>query len=78
MAQRLMTSSARKRIRKRLFEWNKYCHWCGDEMLLHADGYDHKNPHPDFATIEHLHPVAAGGDEFDIENMVLAHMKCNR
>lgn len=70
-------STQRKTIRKNLFAWNPHCHWCGEVMLLTVpDGYGQENPHPDFATIEHLSPVEVGGNTPD--NLVLAHYKCNR
>jgi len=75
---RKMSQNQRKKLRKDLFAWNDCCHWCGEKMILKAKGYDHKNPHPDFATIEHLDQLCDGGDEFDIANIVLSHLRHNK
>ena len=33
---------------------------------------------PDFCTIEHIQPKATGGKDYLIENLALAHRKCNQ
>ena len=64
-----------------LFEYNKkiiiatqsVCAICGapvDKRL--------KFPNPYSATIDHIIPLSRGGDPTALDNMQLAHMKCNR
>jgi 5-methylcytosine-specific restriction endonuclease McrA len=49
------------------------CHWCGKPMELRIPGIS--MPADMDATFEHLKPRSAGGR--GVENLVLAHYRCN-
>ena len=40
--------------------------------------FDRKFPDPWSATLDHIVPIAKGGDPADINNLQLAHLQCNR
>ena len=66
-----LSKSSRMAIRAWLLKINPYCCWCGDKMYLTAShGLEW------MATIEHLFPLSAGGNN-DINNIDLAHKRCN-
>jgi len=48
------------------------CHWCKVHMMLNGP-----STHPQFATVEHLKPVHAGGED-TYENCVAACHRCNQ
>lgn len=59
--------------RLRVIRENDVCALCGlpvDKSL--------KYPHPLSATADHIIPVSRGGHPSDINNLQLAHFKCNR
>ncbi len=61
------------RAKKRLLASQNTCGICGlpvDKSL--------KYPHPMSACIDHIIPIDRGGHPSDIENLQLAHWKCNR
>lgn len=68
---RVWDSRDRARIRAKL--WRRdgdKCFWCREAMT--------ENPvSPDFATIEHIRPLSAGGSN-RMSNLALAHKRCNR
>lgn len=67
-------ANLRRTIRRSLFKNNPLCHWCGITMQLEANEAD------DYATLDHLYPRGdprRGGNEWDIEKIVLACLKCN-
>ena len=59
--------------RKRIIASQDICAICGqpvDKTL--------KYPHPMSATVDHIIPVSKGGHPSDIDNLQLAHFRCNR
>lgn len=68
--------SARMRFdanRKRILASQSICGICGqpvDKTL--------KWPHPLSACVDHIIPINKGGHPFDLSNLQLAHMTCNR
>ncbi|OLU40452.1 HNH endonuclease [Erysipelotrichaceae bacterium NYU-BL-E8] len=62
-----------ERNRKKILMSQNICALCGkpvDKSL--------KYPDPMSATIDHIIPIDRGGHPADIDNLQLAHMKCNR
>lgn len=51
------------------------CHWCKELMSIDPPGPTGAPP-PNYATFEHVTPMAAGGS-FRRENIVLACYSCN-
>lgn len=66
---------------RRLFEKNKkivystesVCWICGEPVDKNL-----KSPHPMSKTVDHRIPVSKGGHPSDLDNLRLAHRKCNR
>lgn len=63
---------SKKRMRRRLWKIDPKCHWCGVETLFNVKHEQRK----DFATVDHVFPLAAGGTN-DIENLTIACRECN-
>lgn len=62
-----------ERNRKRILQAQNICAICGEPVDKSL-----KYPHPYCATVDHIIPVSKGGHPSDIENLQLAHFKCNR
>ena len=66
-------ASSYRTNRKIILATRSVCAICGgfvDKTL--------KSPHPMSATIDHIIPVALGGHPSDMDNLQLAHRRCNR
>lgn len=59
--------------KKRIYAQQKICGICGQEV-----DFSYKFPHPLSPCVDHIIPVAKGGHPSDIDNLQLAHFKCNR
>ena len=62
-----------ERNKKRILATQEICALCGKPVDKTI-----KYPDPMSATIDHIIPVSKGGHPSDIENLQLAHFKCNR
>ena len=62
-----------ERNRKKIMESQEICAICGKRVDKKL-----KYPHPLSATVDHIIPVSKGGHPSDIENLQLAHFRCNR
>lgn len=65
--------SAFEKARKIIYASQSVCGICGQPV-----DFDRKFPDPWSATLDHIHPIAKGGDPADISNLQLAHLQCNR
>ena len=65
--------SAYERAKKIIFASQSVCAICGRPV-----DFDRKFPDPWSATLDHIIPIAKGGDPADINNLQLAHLQCNR
>ena len=61
------------RNKKIIFATQTICGICGQPV-----DFGMKYPHPLSPCIDHIIPVARGGHPSDMENLQLAHWKCNR
>lgn len=61
------------RNKKIIFATQTICGICGQPV-----DFGMKYPHPLSPCIDHIIPVARGGHPSDIDNLQLAHWKCNR
>ena len=59
--------------KKKIYATQTICGICGQPVDMHL-----KWPDPMSKTIDHIIPVAKGGHPSAIENLQLAHFKCNR
>ena len=62
-----------RKNREIIYKTQDVCWICGkpvDKSL--------KSPHPLSKTVDHKIPVAKGGHPSDLDNLALAHRKCNR
>lgn len=59
--------------RKRILATQSVCGICGKPVDKSLSW-----PHPMSACIDHIIPIDKGGHPFDINNLQLAHMTCNR
>lgn len=59
--------------KKRILATQEVCGICGRPVDKSI-----KYPHPMSPTIDHIIPLAKGGDPSDISNLQLAHFCCNR
>lgn len=59
--------------RRRIYATESRCGICGRPV-----DFDLKFPDPMAATIDHIIPINKGGHPSDIENLQLAHNRCNR
>jgi hypothetical protein len=67
------TKSKRSHLRERDGD---NCFLCGNIMVF-GRTFEDGHPQDDCATLEHLHPVRAGGSN-ETENLALVHWRCNR
>jgi 5-methylcytosine-specific restriction endonuclease McrA len=61
------------KAKKRIFATQTVCALCGKPV-----DFSLKWPDPMSATVDHIVPLAKGGEVDDINNMQLAHLCCNR
>lgn len=59
--------------KKKIYATQTICAICGKPV-----DFKLKFPHPMSATVDHIIPVSKGGHPSDIDNLQLAHLKCNR
>lgn len=59
--------------KKIIFATQTVCALCGKPV-----DFSLKYPNPWSATIDHIIPIDKGGHPSDLENMQLAHFRCNR
>lgn len=59
--------------KKKIYATQTVCGICGMPV-----DFSYKYPHPLSPCIDHIIPVARGGHPSDIDNLQLAHWKCNR
>ena len=59
--------------KKKIYATQTVCAICGQPV-----DFKLKFPHPMSATVDHIIPVSKGGHPSDIDNLQLAHLKCNR
>ena len=69
VCRRSTKTKRRIKLRQLLFEIDDRCHICGRRLVL-------KKNHPNRATLDHMIRQRDGGTD-DIENLKLAHGKCN-
>lgn len=62
-----------ERNRKKILKTQSICGICGKPVDKSI-----KYPDPMSPTIDHIIPIDRGGHPADIDNLQLAHMKCNR
>ena len=62
-----------QKARKKIFATQSVCAICGRPV-----NFDLKFPDPWSPTVDHIIPIAKGGNPADIANMQLAHLQCNR
>ncbi|MGN1276826.1 MAG: HNH endonuclease [Floccifex sp.] len=62
-----------EKAKKRILKEQCICGICGKPVDKKI-----KYPHPMSATIDHIIPIDRGGHPSDINNLQLAHFKCNR
>ena len=65
--------SSFQKAKKIIFSSQTICGICGRPV-----DFDKKFPDPWSATVDHIIPVAKGGDPASLENLQLAHLQCNR
>ena len=61
------------RNRKIIFATQTICALCGKPV-----DFSIKYPNPMCPTVDHIIPISMGGHPSDLDNMQLAHFKCNR
>lgn len=62
-----------ERNKRRLLKSGNVCGICGNPIDMSL-----KAPHPMSPCIDHIVPVSRGGHPSDIENLQIAHMRCNQ
>lgn len=62
-----------ERNKRRLLKSGNVCGICGNPIDMSL-----KAPHPMSPCIDHIVPVSRGGHPSDIDNLQLAHMRCNQ
>ena len=62
-----------RRNKKRIFMTQSICGICGQPVDMKL-----RYPHPLSPSIDHIIPIDRGGHPSDINNLQLAHWKCNR
>ena len=66
------TTARWKRLRLEVLALATHCAHCGRPLR-----HDLKAPHPLSPSLDHIHPVALGGDPFDRGNVRAMHFGCN-
>ena len=66
------TTARWKRIRLAVLAHATHCAACGRPLR-----HDLKSPHPLSPSVDHIHPVALGGDPYDPGNVRAMHFGCN-
>lgn len=64
---------AYEKAREVILKTQTVCGICGKPV-----DFSYKYPHPLSPTVDHIIPVAKGGDPSDLDNLQLAHRCCNR
>ncbi len=59
--------------KKYILATQSHCAICGEYVDKTL-----KSPHPMSASIDHIIPISAGGHPSNMDNLQLAHRKCNR
>lgn len=59
--------------KKKIFATQTVCGICGKPV-----DFERKFPDPLSACCDHIIPIAKGGHPFDLDNLQLAHLTCNR
>lgn len=59
--------------KKKIYATQTICAICGKPV-----DFSLKFPHPMSATVDHIIPVSKGGHPSALDNLQLAHLKCNR
>lgn len=72
MARRGRTGSRYRRLRQHVQQRDRVCWICGDPIPT-----DVSYPHPLSFTVDHVEPLAQGGDLLDPRNARGAHLACN-
>ena len=62
-----------RKAKKIIFASQSVCAICGRPV-----NFSLKFPDPWSATVDHIIPIAKGGDPASLENLQLAHLQCNR
>ena len=65
--------AAYRKAKKIIFASQTVCAICGRPV-----NFSLKFPDPWSATLDHIVPIAKGGDPASLENLQLAHLQCNR
>lgn len=65
--------AAFQKAKRLIYSTQNTCAICG-----RAVNFDLTFPNPWSATLDHIIPVAKGGDPASIDNLQLAHLQCNR
>ncbi len=65
--------AAYRKAKKIIFASQSVCAICGRPV-----NFDLTFPNPWSATVDHIIPIAKGGDPASLENLQLAHLQCNR
>ena len=65
--------SAYQKAKKIIFATQTNCAICGRPV-----NFDKVFPDPWSATLDHIIPIAKGGDPANLDNLQLAHLQCNR
>lgn len=65
--------AAYQRAKKIIYASQSVCAICGRPV-----NFDLVFPDPWSPTLDHIVPIAKGGDPADINNLQLAHLQCNR
>ena len=65
--------SSYEKAKKIIYASQSNCAICG-----RAVDFDKRFPDPWSPTLDHIVPIAKGGDPASIENLQLAHLQCNR
>lgn len=65
--------SSYEKAKKIIYASQSNCALCGRPV-----NFDLKFPDPWSATLDHILPIAKGGDPASLNNLQLAHLQCNR
>ena len=72
-----------RQLQKRVRSWGNPCALCGQpidySLTTYIDPKDgRRKPHPRRFEVDHIVPIAQGGDPFDPANVQAAHRICNQ